>query len=276
MSEKAAQPAGMGVQAFECSELGNDLRRALEREELRVYYQPKVQLGTGKIVGMEALVRWEHPERGLLLPGEFIPLAEESGLIIPLGQWVLEEACRQAYKWQTRYASNFPLRIFVNISSRQFWHPELVQDVSRTLQKAKLKPNTLSLEITESSMMEDTPSTLVALHQLKRLGVKVAIDDFGTGYSSLSYLRRLPVDFLKVDRSFVSGLGKNSEDREILSAIVRLAHALRLKVVAEGVENAEQLAHLRELGSDLAQGYHFSRPLPDGMVSVLLANGTRW
>ena len=267
----------MNEKALERLELESDLRRALEREEFRVYYQPKVSFGSGEIIAMEALVRWEHPERGLVSPARFIPAAEEIDLIVPMGRWVLEEACRQARRWHDRFTDRLPLKVCVNLSGKQLRHRALVEEVEAALQETGLDPTALDLEITESVVMEDAPSTLATLQELKELGVNLAIDDFGTGYSSFSYLRRFPVDYLKIDRSFVDGLGKDPDDTALVSGIVSLAHSLGLKVVAEGVETAEQLARLRETGCEFAQGYYFSAPLPGGAASKLLpTNGPRW
>ena len=263
----------MNARVVERLESESDLRRALRREEFRVHYQPKVLLETGAIVGVEALVRWEHPERGLVPPAEFIPQAEESGLIVSIGRWVLEEACRQTREWQTLHPSDPPLVVCVNISGRQFRYPGLVQDVARVLRETRLEPESLDLEITENVLIETTQSNGVPVHRLKRLGVKLIIDDFGTGYSSLSYLKRLPVDFLKIDRSFVEGLGKDPKDEGIVSSVIDLAHVLGMGAIAEGVESAGQAARLRELGCPLAQGYLFSEPLPAEGMGALLATG---
>jgi diguanylate cyclase len=252
--------------------LGGDLRRAVEKEEFTLHYQPNVSLEFSQVVGVEALVRWKHPERGLIYPEKFVPLAEETGLIVPLGQQVLREACRQAKEWQERYPSAQPLIICVNLSGKQLQYPEVVPDVAAALEKSGLEPGTLCLEITESILMDDAPLSFDTLRRLKDLGVKLAIDDFGTGYSSLSYLKRLPVDFLKLDRSFVAGLGGRSEDRGIAQAVVDLAYTLDLKVIAEGVETEKQLAHLREMGCELAQGYYFWKPLPSEATGELLAD----
>ncbi len=261
----------MNAQALERLEVENDLRRAIGRGELRVHYQPKVLVSTGEIVGTEALVRWEHPERGLLSPAEFIPIAEETDLIVRIGRWVLAEACRQTREWQELYPSDPPLVVCVNVSGRQLLHPELVDDVGRVLQETGLEPGSLYLEITEGSLIEDELSTLATFRELKRLGVKLILDDFGTGYSSLSYLKRLPADFLKIDRSFVEGLGKDPKDEGIVSAVINLARVLGMEEIAEGVETAEQAAHLRKLGCRFAQGYLFSKPLPAEATGMLLA-----
>ncbi len=248
----AVYNSGMGSQALELLEMETDLRRAIEREELSLYYQPKVELATGKLLGVEALVRWRHPRRGMVAPLDFIGLAEETGLILPIGRWVLSAACRQAKVWQERFPSDPPLEMGVNVSARQFAHPELVAEVSGVLEETGLNPRSLVLEITESAVMGDAERNVATLQELKNLGVNLAVDDFGTGYSSLSYLHRFPVDMLKIDRSFVDGLGQESEDTAIVRSVIGLAHALRLQVVAEGVETDEQAQELRALGCRLA------------------------
>jgi diguanylate cyclase (GGDEF)-like protein/PAS domain S-box-containing protein len=232
------------------------LRRALERSELRLHYQPEIDLATGAIAGFEALLRWEHPARGLLAPSAFLPLAEETGLIVGIGEWVLREACTEARRWAQ------PLRLSVNLSARQLAQHDLVSTVRRALAETGMDPALLCLEITESAVMESGAATTAQLRALKSLGVRLAIDDFGTGFSSLAHLRRFPVDVLKLDGTFVSGLGREPQDASIAAAVISLAHALDLKTVAEGVETDEQLATLKELGCDLAQGYLFTRPLP--------------
>jgi EAL domain-containing protein (putative c-di-GMP-specific phosphodiesterase class I) len=240
---------------------GNDLHRALERGEFRVHYQPVVHLGDGSIGGFEALVRWQHPTRGLIHPGEFITLAEETGLIVPLGLWVLEEACSQVAAWQaSRPADRDPLCISVNLSPRQLAEPTLADDIARILERSGIDPDAVWLEITESTLMHDAESAVSALRALRSLGVHLSVDDFGTGYSSLSYLKRFPVEALKVDRSFVDGLGREPGDTAIVTAVITLAHALGLRAVAEGVETEVQVRELRALGCDMAQGYLFSTP----------------
>ncbi len=261
---------GMDARALERLRLGADLRRAVERGEFRVRYQPEVELSTGRIVGFEALVRWEHPKQGLVSPARFIPVAEETGLIVPIGRWILEEACRRAKEWREGRPNGPPLAMSVNLSARQFAHPDLARDVARALGESGLDPGCLILEITESVLMEDAPSTIDTLGELKALGVGIAVDDFGTGYSSLAYLRRFPVDYLKVDRSFVADLGEAPDDTVLVSGIVDLAHALGLSVVAEGVETEGQLGMLRGMGCELAQGFHFARPMPGEEAGVLL------
>ena len=245
----------MHDRALEQLRLENDLRAVLEREELAVHYQPKVSLRTGKVVGLEALLRWRHPEYALLSPGDFMPLAEQTGLIVPIGRWVLLETCRQVRAWQEIHP---PLMACVNLSVRQLRQTDFVAEI---LDETGLDPGSLVLEITEDAVMEDAQSAIGTLKRLKSSGIKLSIDDFGTGYSSLSYLRRLPVDYLKIDRSFVERLGEDRRNAEIVSGTITLAHSLGLEAVAEGVENAVQLERLREMGCDLAQGNHFSRPL---------------
>jgi diguanylate cyclase (GGDEF)-like protein/PAS domain S-box-containing protein len=264
----------MDAKAVQRLILETGLRRALVRQQFRVYYQPIVALDNGKVAGVEALVRWEHPQRGLLLPEEFLSVAEETGLIVRIGQWVLREAGKQARIWQERYPGTPPLTISVNLSPRQFFHPELVAEV---LEGSEIDPASLQLEITEGAMTTNgTDSADRRLRNLKRMGVQLAIDDFGLGYSSLSYLKRFPVDFLKIDRSFIAGLrqapnGVSTKDTEIVKAMIELTHALGLKVIAEGVETSEQLARLRNMECDFAQGNYFSEPLPSEELAVNLA-----
>lgn len=258
----------MSTDALERLELETDLRRALGREEFRVYYQPEILLESGDIVGMEALVRWEHPEHGLLLPQEFLPIAEESNLIMPIGQWVLREACKQLRTWQEQYPNLAPLVMSVNLSTREFFQPSLIAEI---LRETGVDPRTLQLEITEGAVAYDNAQNANnTLWNLKTLGVQLAIDDFGMGYSSLSYLKRFPVDLLKIDRSFVRELGKDLKNTKIVAAIIHLARALDLKVIAEGVETAEQVEQLRKMKCDMVQGSYFSKPLPSGAVSDLL------
>jgi len=252
---------GMRARAVERLEVETDLRRALERGELRVHYQPVVRLAGAAMVGVEALVRWQHPERGLIPPLEFIPVAEETGLIQPLGAFVLMESCRQVAEWNRNNPDRAPLSVAVNLSARQMSAADLTRLVLTALNQSGLEPGLLCLEITESVLMEDVSASRNVLQSLKELGVRLGIDDFGTGYSSLLYLRRFPVDVLKVDRSFVSGIGQNSEDGAIVAGVLGLAHALGVGAIAEGVEEPEQADRLAALGCELAQGYLWSKPL---------------
>ncbi len=256
----------MHAEAMARLHLETDLRRALERGELRVHYQPIVRLETGRITGFEALVRWQHPQRGLILPDDFIPLAEDTGLILPIGMWVLEEACRTLHAWQQR-AGGARLTMAVNLSARQFTQPDLVERVARILRGTGVQPGTLELEITESVILQHSSTVLDTLRRLKALGVALHVDDFGTGYSSLSYLHRLPLDALKIDRSFVSGADAGS--LQIVRMIVAMAKALGVAVVTEGIETAELLGELRSLHCEFGQGYFFCRPMePDAMVAL--------
>ena len=252
---------GLETAAVRRLDLVNDLRHAIDAGEFRLFYQPIVQLVSGEPVGWEALVRWLHPQRGLVLPSEFIPVAEETGLIVRLGQWVLEEACRQSQRWQPHPGSR-PLMMNVNLSGRQFQQPSLVDGVKRALDLAGVDPRSLKLEITESVVMQDVDAASATLGALAALGVGVAIDDFGTGYSSLAYLKRFPIQTLKIDRSFVNGIVEDLQDAAIVHSVVALATTLNLTVVAEGVETLSQQRRLIELGCDLGQGYLFGRPAP--------------
>jgi EAL domain-containing protein (putative c-di-GMP-specific phosphodiesterase class I) len=247
----------------------NALRKAIEREEFRVFFQPEVTIDGELITGLEALVRWEHPERGLVGPGEFISLAEETGLIVSLGAWVLREACERARKWQQTRPTDRPLMLRVNVSARQLAHESLPETVAEVIAQTGIEPDCLCLEVTESVLIEDPELSIRTLTTLKHLGIKIAIDDFGTGYSSLEYLRRLPVDCVKVDRSFVRGLPDSEEDVAIVNAVVELGHALKLSVTAEGVETIDQLGNLQSAGCDTAQGFLFYRPVPPEVVEEL-------
>ena len=263
----------MGEATLERVDLERDLRVAVERDELRLHYQPIVDLHDGRIVGVEALVRWQHPVRGLVAPAAFIPLAEETGLILPIGRWVLETACAQARVWRDLRPEK-PLVMNVNLSARQFAEPGLVEDVTAVLAAAGLAPGALELEITESVAMDDSEAGVRTLRALRELGVRLVLDDFGTGYSSLSYLKHLPLDTIKIDRSFVTELDDEDANVAIVKAVVSLAHGLGIDVVAEGIESLEQATRLSTLGCDLGQGYVWSQPLPAGELDALLARGS--
>ncbi|MDR2560433.1 MAG: bifunctional diguanylate cyclase/phosphodiesterase [Holophagales bacterium] len=256
--------------------LERDMRYALERNEFTLYYQPLVSLLTGKICGWEALIRWNHPDRGLVMPTEFIPLAEEMGIILQIGTWVIGESCRQAQKWREKYSSHSKCIINVNLSMRQFQQQYLPQIIRGVLDETGLDPALLKLEITESAAMKDAATSLNIMTALKSLRINLAIDDFGTDYSSLSYLKRLPVDSLKIDKSFVDGLGLDKENTAITDAILSLAKALDISTTAEGIENENQLKLLREMGCHIGQGYYFSLPLPPEKAEKLIEQDPVW
>ncbi|MCP9495346.1 MAG: EAL domain-containing protein [Pyrinomonadaceae bacterium MAG19_C2-C3] len=261
----------MHKHALDLLQLENDLRRAVEREEFIVHYQPIVLLETKEISGFEALVRWQHPQRGMVSPAEFIPLAEETGLIKEIGSWVLKESCRQLSEWQRQSGVTRPLTLSVNLSGRQFAQPDLVEQVHRILQETGFDPCCLKLEITESVVMSNAENAIRMLTQLRALGIRLSIDDFGTGYSSLSYLHRFPVDTLKIDRSFVNLMGVGQENSEIIRTIKMLAGSLSMETVAEGVETLEQLAQLKALNCEYGQGYLFAKPMEARAAFALLA-----
>jgi diguanylate cyclase (GGDEF)-like protein/PAS domain S-box-containing protein len=267
---------GMRGRAIERLRVENDLRRALERGELRLEYQPVVSLRDFAIVGVEALLRWRHPERGEISPAEFIPIAEENGLIEPLGRWVLEQACRQAAQWYHARPDAAPITMSVNLSAVQVTRRSLPDVVASVLRTTGLDPACLSLEITETVMVRDADGLGGVLKALKALGVRLVLDDFGTGYSSLSYLTRLPLDVLKVDRSFVDGLGSEPRDTAITETIIAMSRALSLEVVAEGVETADHVRELSRLGCGMAQGFHFSRAVPAEEITCALEHGLQW
>ena len=251
-------------------ELSADLRSALRRGELAIVYQPIVRARSHVAESVEALLRWQHPERGAVPPGDFIPLAEETGVINEIGAWVLETACRELAAWRRFHTSAEPLKLSVNVSTRQLQRPEFIGTVAEALHRTGTPPASLTLEITESALVEHLADAVEPLHRLRELGIRVSIDDFGTGYSSLNYLRRLPVDEVKIDRSFVEGIADRAQEWAFASAIVRLIKTLGLTTVAEGVETGGQLAHVMAIGCDLAQGYHFGRPGPLQDVEPLL------
>jgi diguanylate cyclase (GGDEF)-like protein len=262
----------MNAQAHGRLRLENDLRRAVERHELELHYQPQLDLATGEVCAVEALVRWRHPVRGLVLPNAFIPMAEETGLVLGIGHWVLDEACRQVALWQREgLADNLsPLRVAVNISARQLQRPGLDGAVRHALAESGLPPACLELEITESSVMHDPQHAQGVLQSLRELGVQLSIDDFGTGYSSLAYLKRLPLDRLKIDRSFIGGIPADSDDAAIVETIIVMTHKLGLRVIAEGVETLEQRLQLVRQGCDEMQGFLLAHPVPAAELPPLL------
>jgi EAL domain-containing protein (putative c-di-GMP-specific phosphodiesterase class I) len=285
----AAKEAGKGRSAVFAPDMDSaiigqlrlkaELLRALEQNEFTVHYQPTVELETGRLAGVEALVRWQHPERGLVPPLDFIPLAEQTGLIVPLGRFVLGEACRQMRAWHDRYPTRPPMTVSVNLSARELEEPGLVDSVRSALTDSGLDPAHLVLEITESLLLVDLPRTVRTLAELRALGLRLAVDDFGTGYSSLSYLENLPVDILKIDKSFVDRIGEAVPDSldpaagrnpVMVSAISQLGHALDLQLVAEGIEQAEQVTTLRGLDCQYGQGYYFAKPLTSDDLTDLL------
>jgi len=248
--------------------LENDLRLAIGRSELELHYQPVVDIQSGRICALEALVRWHHPTRGWIPPVEFIPLAEASDLIVPIGRWIFAQACEQAARWKDQGFSGIP--IAVNLSAREFNQPALLDSIRREMASHGIGPGQLSIELTESVIMSDADQAIELLEQLRQLGLEVAVDDFGTGYSSMNYLRQLPANKLKLDRSFIGELGSSTKNDAIVRAMVGLAHGLGMRVVAEGVEEREQLLCLGELGCDQYQGYLFSKPLPATAIPALL------
>ncbi len=258
----------MDLHSADLLALESGLRRSLERNEFVLYYQAKVETKTGRITGAEALVRWQHPELGLVSPVHFIPLAEESGLIVPLSQWVMKEALAQSRRWQKLGLP--PMRISINLSARQFVDEDLMTDTIHALQDAGVEPTLLELEITESMMMNNTEKTIQMLEELRRMGIQIAIDDFGIGYSSLSHLKQFPIDILKIDRSFIKDIPGDKADEAITDAIIAMSKSLKIKVVAEGVETVEQLQFLRARGCDEIQGYFFSRPVAAAEFAKLL------
>jgi EAL domain-containing protein (putative c-di-GMP-specific phosphodiesterase class I) len=253
-------------------ELRTDLQRALATDQLELYYQPVIRLGDGTISGVEALLRWNHPTRGMVGPDQFIPLAEETGLIVPIGRWVLREGCRQGKRLLDGVPSDAPASLAINLSLKQLQHSDVVADVRDALEESGLAPERLTLEITESVLMADTDLAVQRLAELKALGIKLALDDFGTGYSSLSYLSKFPVDILKMDRSFLRE-GASQATTDLANAVVALGSTLSLEVVAEGIELPEQWKTLRDLGCELGQGFYFARPMDAESARAFLAEG---
>ena len=266
----------MHTKAIERLHLENDLRRGVEREEFAVYYQPITSLSTGKISGFEALARWHHPSRGIISPGDFIPVAEETGLIVPLGNWLLEESCRQLRTWQLKYPEHPPMKISVNLSGKQLREPSLIEQIDRILSKTELAATSLKLEITESILMENIEVITQTLLALRERKIQLSIDDFGTGYSSLSYLHRFPVDTLKIDRSFINEIKSGKENSAIVKTIVTLAHMLNMDVIAEGIETTSQLDQLKMLKCEHGQGFYFAKPLSKEEAEKLIAASTQW
>ncbi len=266
----------MYYQTLRLLHLESDLRQALERNEFLLHYQPIISLITGKLSGFEALVRWEHPKQGFVSPGEFIPMAEDTGLIVPLGEWVLREACRQMQAWQSQYPEAQELRISVNLAGKQLQEPDLIDKIDAILAQTQLDGQSLRLELTESMLMERTEEIIAILQQIRDRQIQLSIDDFGTGYSSLSYLHRFPVTTLKIDRTFVSNMSSDAENFEIVRTVITLAHTLSMEVVAEGVETIEQSTQLKGLGCELSQGYLFSKPLDRRAAENLLRSQPLW
>jgi diguanylate cyclase (GGDEF)-like protein len=260
----------MTASAYDRITLEGSLRRAIEQDELTVYYQPQKSLATGRYVGLEALVRWHHPEHGILPPGRFLPVAEATGLIVPLGNWVLKNACRQMVEWQR---TGLPIdTVSINLAGKQIRRDDLVESIASALDETGCRPEWLELEVTEGFIMSEIHASIDALRQLRDMGIKLAIDDFGTGYSSLSYLKKLPINRLKIDRSFVQDLADDNDDAAIVKAIVSLGHSLQLEIIAEGVETPYQENFLRQLGCEMGQGYLYSQPLPSAQIEVLVRN----
>lgn len=266
----------MHAEALTRLQIESDLRHALDRNEFFLHYQPIVSLDDGRIIGMEALVRWQNAERGVVSPATFVPVAEDTGLVVPLGRWVLEEACRQGRIWQARYEASRPFAMSVNLSVREFAQPDLVRRVDAILAETGFPASHLNLEITESAIIGQQHPAIETIQELRQLGVRIHLDDFGTGYSALSYLHRLPLDAVKVDRAFTSSIDSEERPMQVMRAIVSLAHAIGLEVVAEGVSSPRQLALLREMGCDLGQGFLFARPGSADDIERALANDPRW
>jgi EAL domain-containing protein (putative c-di-GMP-specific phosphodiesterase class I) len=258
----------VNVRAAERQSLENDLRHAIERREFELFYQPKIDLVSGAVVAVEALIRWRHPQRGRVSPARFIPVAEDTGLIVPIGAWVLREACRQNRAWQDETLPR--IRIAVNVSAVELRAKGFVDGVRTILNETGLPPNCLEFELTETFLTQNTASTALVLEALKEMGIQLALDDFGTGYSSLSYLKRFPIDTLKIDRSFVRDIAVDEDDAGIVSAVIGMGKSLHMRVVAEGVETLEQVTFLREQGCSEGQGYYFNRPMIAAEFAQLL------
>jgi EAL domain-containing protein (putative c-di-GMP-specific phosphodiesterase class I) len=267
---------GMHDRAVARLQIESALRRGIERDELRAFYQPVVCLESGRLAGFEALLRWEHSERGIVMPAEFIPVAEETGLIHKLGRWILAEACSQMARWSREHGAAEMLSMSVNLSGRQLAESDLVAHTVRVLAETGLAPSRLTLEITESAVMQDAETAIERLSELRALGVGISIDDFGTGYSSLSYLHRLPLTALKIDRTFVWAMGPNARETQICHGIVALAQGLGLSVTAEGIETEEQRRRLHDLRCPYGQGYVFAKPLPADAAAELLRSSRSW
>jgi len=265
--------SAMRDNAVRALRIEQELQHALEHGELRLYLQPGVDLRTGQVIGAEALVRWSHPQRGLIMPDRFLSVAEETGLIVPLGAWVIGESCRQLAEWQSRPETS-QLHLSLNLSARELTHPDVVSNLLGCVRESGIDPRFLTIEVTESTAMADGDSGFRALREFSSEGIRVAIDDFGTGYSSLEQLRRMPVDIVKIDRSFVSGMADDPTDRALVAAVVGMGRALKLAVVAEGIESPEESEALLELGCHIGQGFLFAKPLPIEAMDDLLASGT--
>jgi EAL domain-containing protein (putative c-di-GMP-specific phosphodiesterase class I) len=266
----------MHDQAMTRLKLETDLRQALERNEFRLHYQPIIELQTGQVTGFEALIRWQHPEHGLMMPHAFLTIAAELGMLPSIGEWSCKEACKQLRIWHDAFPKMLPLTMSVNLSTEQFSNPNLVSKLQEIVQVTGIEPGSIKIEITESEMMENPKAVSDILHQLKQHDIDVCLDDFGTGYSSLSYLQQLPITFIKIDQSFVRRLGGEDDALAIVKTILVLAHQLGRRVIAEGVETSEHLNILRSLGCEYAQGYLFAKPLPEAEVRNLLTASRRW